>query len=38
MGLTGMRERVLAQRGRFEAGPQADGRFVVRAWLHRGDR
>ncbi|WP_448620278.1 sensor histidine kinase [Geodermatophilus sp. URMC 65] len=38
LGLTGMRERVLAQRGRFSAGPEPDGRFVVRAWLPRGDR
>jgi signal transduction histidine kinase len=38
MGLTGMRERVLAQHGRFEAGPEPDGRFVVRAWLPRADR
>jgi hypothetical protein len=29
---------VLAQRGRFSAGPEPDGRFVVRAWLPRGDR
>jgi signal transduction histidine kinase len=38
MGLTGMRERVLTQRGRFEAGPEPDGRFVVRAWLPKDDR
>jgi len=38
LGLTGMRDRVLAQRGRFSAGPESDGRFVVRAWLPRGDR
>jgi len=38
LGLTGMRERVLAQRGRFTAGPEPGGRFVVRAWLPRGDR
>jgi signal transduction histidine kinase len=38
MGLTGMRERVLAQQGRFDAGPEPDGRFVVRAWLPRRKR
>ena len=38
LGLTGMRDRVLTQRGRFSAGPESDGRFVVRAWLPRGDR
>jgi signal transduction histidine kinase len=38
LGLTGMRDRVLAQQGRFSAGPEPDGRFVVRAWLPRGDR
>lgn len=38
LGLAGMRERVLAQRGHFSAGPEPDGRFVVRAWLPGGDR
>jgi signal transduction histidine kinase len=38
LGLAGMRERVLAQRGRFRAGVEPDGRFVVCAWLPRGDR
>ena len=38
LGLSGMRDRVLTQRGRFSAGPEPDGRFVVRAWLPRGDR
>jgi signal transduction histidine kinase len=38
LGLTGMRDRVLTQQGRFSAGPEPDGRFVVRAWLPRGDR
>jgi signal transduction histidine kinase len=38
LGLAGMRDRVRAQRGRFAAGAEPDGRFVVRAWLPRGDR
>ena len=38
LGLAGMRERVLAQRGRFSAGPEPDGRFVVCAWLPGGNR
>jgi signal transduction histidine kinase len=38
LGLAGMRGRVRAQRGRFAAGAEPDGRFVVRAWLPRGDR
>ena len=32
-GLAGMRERAAALGGTLEAGPRADGGFVVRAWL-----
>jgi signal transduction histidine kinase len=32
-GIVGMRERVLALGGEFEAGPRRDGGFRVRAWL-----
>jgi signal transduction histidine kinase len=32
-GLTGMRDRVLARGGRFDAGPTADGNWRVRALL-----
>ncbi|HXL94964.1 MAG TPA: ATP-binding protein [Streptosporangiaceae bacterium] len=32
-GLTGMRDRVLAHGGRFEAGPAGDGGWRVRAVL-----
>jgi signal transduction histidine kinase len=34
-GLRGMRDRVLALGGEFEAGPDDGGGFVVRAWLPR---
>jgi len=33
LGLVGMRERVSALGGRFQAGPQGDGGFQVRAEL-----
>jgi len=32
-GLIGMRERIQLYGGRLEAGPRAEGGFVVRAWI-----